>query len=201
MKLSPVLSLASLAFLGFATAAQSAITFSYSSSQLTIDNSANITFTLNTAAPDGTVYLVFDDLYSSGQSSGFFGGLANSSGTLPLEDPNSGTVNPGQFQFANSNGTIDTKDLHLNFILSASPGSSGSITLYPGSATSDTSPETIPDPNFAGSDIDLFLTDKNGNQISDTVTVAVPEPGSVASVLGLIGLALVGSRRLRRKRA
>ena len=179
---------------------QAAITFSYDTDQLTISVDEAFDFTLTAEAPT-EIFLVFDNLYSTDQTPFT---TSPSTGDLVL----SGTTNSIDNSFRNgeNTGSIDRKDLYLRFDdFSSSPGSNGSVlSLQTGSSTSDpASPPSftfISEPDNIGATVSVFLTDNTGLRISEIETVAVPEPGMTAALIGLLGGAFVLARRSRKNR-
>lgn len=172
------------------------INLSYAANQLTVTFDADVSFAADvsgTISPSA-VSLVLTNIYTNTSSSA----LANSVPT-PTVDFIAASSSFQISTFLKDNttkGDVLPTDLRLNYLFNQSISNGDTLTISAGTAISQTDFfSTIPEPDNVSSSMNLFLADNSGNRISDIVTVAVPEPSTIALIIGCFGLGLVLLRR------
>jgi hypothetical protein len=182
-----------ITFGSLAGGANAAITFSGDLvAGLTVSVSSSVNFTVDQNAGGlGTIYLGFQDVYTSDQTFDNQSTIVQPI-TLTL---NGGTpVSANSFLHSNVLGEVSPRDFYVGFDFSGQSVSVGdTFVLSSGTATSNPNFD-IPDAVGATVELDLFNSN-NGNTLTSGAIVSVPEPSS-AILLGLGALGVL----VRRKR-
>ncbi len=185
--------------LAMAVSAQGAVIFSSSggfltSVQFTNDIVLNVSSGVSIVDNNLGYNVVFDNVYSVGQSS------SSSTGSGDVLDIAGVTKNSVSSGVGLTADAITTTDLYLTY----GGNGSGNTSIATGqqftikAGTFAFNSATIPTPTNLGSSVSLFITPNGGgfgggggfSQISDSTVVAVPEPTAVG--LALLGLAALG---------